>query len=134
MIVVAIIGILAAVAIPSYKDYVARSKWAAALAEVAPAKVGYDVAVQDGLTPVIPAAGASAAAGEESVGVQASNTNTDIALDAAAGTITATIKNGPPDVAGKTIIWTRDATTGAWTCATTALQKYVGAVAICTGT
>ena len=39
MIVVAIIGILAAIAIPSYQDYVAKSKWAAALDEVAPAKI-----------------------------------------------------------------------------------------------
>ncbi|KAK0358368.1 hypothetical protein LTR94_035736, partial [Friedmanniomyces endolithicus] len=34
MIVVAIIGILAAVAIPAYQNYVAKSKFSAALAEV----------------------------------------------------------------------------------------------------
>ncbi len=34
MIVVAIIGILAAVALPAYQDYTTRSKWAANLAEV----------------------------------------------------------------------------------------------------
>ena len=33
MIVVAIIGILAAVAIPQYQDYVTRSRWASAIAE-----------------------------------------------------------------------------------------------------
>ena len=52
MIVVAIIGILAAVAIPAYQDYVAKSKFAAALAEVAPVKTGIEVAVNDGKTPV----------------------------------------------------------------------------------
>ncbi len=34
MIVVAIIGILAAVALPAYQDYTTRAKWAANLAEV----------------------------------------------------------------------------------------------------
>ena len=53
MIVVAIIGILAAVAIPAYQDYVAKSKFAAALAEVSPAKTGYEVALNDGLVPAL---------------------------------------------------------------------------------
>ena len=35
MIVVAIIGILAAIAIPQYQDYVTRSRWATAITEIA---------------------------------------------------------------------------------------------------
>ncbi|MBP0620225.1 pilin [Cupriavidus consociatus] len=38
MIVVAIIGILAAIAIPQYQDYVTRSRWSSPLSEVAPLK------------------------------------------------------------------------------------------------
>ena len=62
MIVVAIIGILAAIAIPAYQDYVAKSKWTSALAEVAPGKTGFDVALNDGLTPVTSGTPAAAAA------------------------------------------------------------------------
>lgn len=40
MIVVAIIGILAAIAIPQYKDYVIRAKWQDTLQAVADLKIG----------------------------------------------------------------------------------------------
>lgn len=40
MIVVAIIGILAAIAIPAYTDYITRSKWADTVSAVASAKTG----------------------------------------------------------------------------------------------
>ena len=135
MIVVAIIGILAAVAIPAYQDYVAKSKFAAALAEVSPAKTGFEVALNDGLTPVIPAAGASPGTGEAAIGVQLSNGNSTIAVTTAttAGVITATIVGGSAQVATKTITLTRDATTGKWTCATTVVQKLVGPTSTCVG-
>jgi type IV pilus assembly protein PilA len=135
MIVVAIIGILAAVAIPAYQDYVAKSKFSAALAEVSPAKTGFEVALNDGLTPVIPAAGATPGDGEAAVGVQAANGNStiEVTTPTAAGVITATIVGGSGQVATKTITLTRDESTGKWTCATTVEQKLVGPVSTCTG-
>ena len=47
MIVVAIIGILAAVAIPQYKDYVSRSKWAGAVTEIGSLKKQIGICMQE---------------------------------------------------------------------------------------
>ena len=48
MIVVAIIGILSAVAIPQYQNYVARTQIIAALAEINGAKPRYELIMNDG--------------------------------------------------------------------------------------
>ena len=48
MIVVAIIGILAAVAIPAYQDYIAKGKAAAAYADISAGKTGYEMAYVEG--------------------------------------------------------------------------------------
>jgi type IV pilus assembly protein PilA len=130
MIVVAIIGILAAVAIPAYQDYVAKSKFAAALAEVAPVKTGIEVAVNDGKTPVFGTV--TTPATEAATGVQATNPNTTVAFnpafDATATTnvVEATIVGGSAAVAGKKITLTRTSATGQWACTTTVEQKLAG--------
>ncbi len=49
MIVVAIIGILAAVAIPAYQDYIAKSKGTTGYADIAAGKTGYELAVVEGM-------------------------------------------------------------------------------------
>ena len=67
MIVIAIIGILAAVAIPAYQDYIAKSKATAAYADIAAGKTGYELAVVEGSastpTEYLAKAGLSAATG-----------------------------------------------------------------------
>lgn len=50
MIVVAIIGILAAVAIPAYQDYIAKAKATAAYADISGGKTSYEMAVVEGKT------------------------------------------------------------------------------------
>jgi type IV pilus assembly protein PilA len=50
MIVVAIIGILAAIAIPSYKDYTVRAKVSQAIADLAPQKIKVGLNYDDGAT------------------------------------------------------------------------------------
>ncbi len=51
MIVIAIIGILAAIAIPQYQSYVAQSQVAGGLSEIAGGKTGYEVLVNKGRQP-----------------------------------------------------------------------------------
>ena len=122
MIVVAIIGILAAVALPAYQDYTAKSQIAAGLAEITPGKVNVETRLTDGL--------ATAAATD--IGLKAATQRcTTIAATIAAtgaGTLVCTLE-GNPMVKGKTVTWTRTAddpatgTTGAWSCATNAVAK-----------
>ena len=47
MITVAIIGVLSAIALPAYQDYVAKANVAAGLAEITPGKVSFEVAVNE---------------------------------------------------------------------------------------
>jgi len=114
MIVVAIIGILAAIALPAYQDYTIKSQATAALAEATGGKVGFELAVADGATPSLTAADAGF------IGI-ADSTVCDITTTFIAGTgqgeIECKVGKGPPQVKDNTITWRR-ATTGAWTCHT----------------
>ncbi len=125
MIVVAIIGILAAVAIPAYQNYVAKSKFGAALAEIAAAKIIADAALLDNTKP------------DDSVlKLKQATTNCLTAKSDAADasgllTIVCKINGGPNSVATKTITLSRVAdsnslTGGQWSCTTTVEQKYIG--------
>jgi type IV pilus assembly protein PilA len=107
MIVVAIIGILAAVAIPQYQNYVAKSKFTASLSEVAAGKTGFETQMADGVAIDKP----------ETVGLAAAATPTsNCTFGASATTLTCKIVNGPATVKDKTITLTRAADTGIWTC------------------
>ncbi len=105
MIVVAIIGILAAVALPAYSEYQASSKVSAGLAEISGGKTGFEIALNSGKTGLT----------LDDAGLQASTGN--CAITVTDNTITCTIKNAPTQVNGKTITWTRNTTSGAWSCA-----------------
>ena len=102
MIVVAIIGILASVAIPGYFNYVARSKFAAALAEVSGGKSGFDVTVNDGITP----------SRASDIGLQASSTNCNVTVTSS--TIKCMIKGGTGDMTNASILLARD--DSGWSC------------------
>ena len=53
MIVVAIIGILAALAIPAYQDYISKTQVTRVVGELAAGKTGVDAAIFDGKKPTI---------------------------------------------------------------------------------
>jgi len=124
MIVVAIIGILAAVAIPAYQDYTAKSKFGAALAEVSAGKVGFDAKLNDGETIAAPEDAGLAAAAKPTA---------NCTFGATAATLTCKIVAGPASVKEKTITLTRDATTGAWSCGADVVQKLIGPEGVCKG-
>ena len=63
MIVVAIIGILAAVAIPAYQDYIAKAKGTAALADITGGKTQYELLATDGTTQTVALVGLPAVTG-----------------------------------------------------------------------
>jgi type IV pilus assembly protein PilA len=128
MIVVAIIGILAAVAIPAYQDYVAKSKLAAGLAEVSAGKVGIDTLMND--KPDATVAEVMGAAGVPATTASCGNAAT--AATAGATSLTCTINSGPASVKDKTITLSRAGDTGVWTCATTAASKFFAAN-VCVG-
>lgn len=112
MIVVAIIGILAAVAIPAYSDYQAKSKVAAGLAEISGGKTAFELKLGEGETITAPL----------DVGLQATTGNCTITVTDS--TIVCAIINAPTQVNAETITWTRDATTGQWSCAFSGAAKY----------
>lgn len=109
MIVVAIIGILAAVALPAYSDYQASSKLTAGLAEITGAKTEFEIKKNNGET-------ITDISDLKSI---KSTTTKNCTITATATTIVCTIVNAPSQVNNAKITWSRDAATGAWSCATT---------------
>ena len=108
MIVVAIIGILAAIALPAYSDYQASSKLTAGLAEITGAKTEFEIKKNNGET-------ITGIADLKSIKETSTQNCT---ITATADSIVCTIVKAPSQVIGATITWTRTDATGAWDCVT----------------
>ena len=128
MIVVAIIGILAAVAIPAYQDYITRAKLAKVAGAVDPIKIAIaDYAQNNGLTTVPAASSATAVTGWSSLGLNNASLTAEtsaITITATTGVITATLQNISTGLNGQTVTWSPGLATGGtamtWTVGTSA--------------
>ena len=144
MIVVAIIGILAAIAIPQYQTFIAKSQVNRVMGESGAIKTAIDVCIYDSKTTVVPGnpadtlecnlgatpsnlqTGGNIAAPVPNMGVPAltspSLTTFPITMTAQFGNSAAVALTSNPAI--QTIVWSRN-NTGAWTCASTGVNpKY----------
>ena len=134
MIVVAIIGILAAVAIPQYQNYIASSQVTRVMQETGAVKTAVEACINDGRLALgvgagqcdPGATGSNLIAGASQVGATLpTGTGVPQLPDplTATSTIVATFGNNAAAVlqgaTPSTLTWTRTAA-GTWTCATTA--------------
>ncbi len=128
MIVVAIIGILAAVALPAYQDYIARAQTAVALADITPAKINAEDKVSGGVgtvTTVVTDLGIIAATS------RCDNTS-KLSVDGEASILCTINQTSNASVRGKIIAWKRTADTttagataqGVWSCTTNVDAKH----------
>lgn len=143
MIVVAIIGILAAIAIPQYQNYIAKSQVSRAVAELGSIKTAFEDCLNNGKTVVgacdlgytgssimsltAPAVTTAGTAPTTAV----TNTVALTSTGTIAGTFAGSASTALTDNTAKTVTWTRSAL-GSWSCATTADTKY--APSSCTAT
>jgi type IV pilus assembly protein PilA len=119
MIVVAIIGILAAVAIPQYQNYIAKSQVSRVMGELGALRTSVETCVLDGKTT------AQCELGDTPSNLLTAAPTLVIGAAGADTTITGTFgQNAAQAIATKKLEWTRTPLTGAWTCATTVDPKY----------
>lgn len=136
MIVVAIIGILAAIALPLYQNYIASSQVTRAMGEAGSLKTVVETCMLNGRTTVGSAAGncqvgatgstilTGKAQSGETIAAGTGAPQVDIKGTANTATITATFGNSAAAALNnKTVTWSRDAAS-TWTCETTADAKY----------
>ncbi|MGP5407151.1 pilin [Psychrobacter celer] len=131
MIVVAIIGILAAIAIPQYQNYIAKSQVSRVMSELGGLKTAVETCYLDGKTTdcelgVVQSdllgtlAGVTAADDIAGLAVEIG----DEATDDPSATIVGTFgNNAATTLQPETLTWSRDAA-GTWVCYTTVAAKY----------
>jgi type IV pilus assembly protein PilA len=116
MIVVAIIGILAAVAIPAYQNYIAKSKATAALADITGGKTQYELLATEGTVQTVTNVGLPATTGNCSTIEVASGTG------AVTGALKCTVRD--PGRLGTAVVIQYDRTAdGLYKCTTSGITN-----------
>ncbi|MBY6191409.1 pilin [Microbulbifer agarilyticus] len=122
MIVVAIIGILAAVAIPQYQNYISKSQVSRVMGEVGALRTVTETCMMDGLADTACDFGwndSNLLGATLQTGLTAT-----IDLTANTASLAATFGgNSAASINGKGLTWNRDAN-GTWSCSTTVDTKY----------
>jgi type IV pilus assembly protein PilA len=123
MIVVAIIAILAAIAIPQYQTYVAQSQMTAALGEVSPGRTAYETLVNQGTTD------GTVYANPDNLGLSSptsrcSSITAETPVDGA-GSITCVLQGSTVIQGGH--LWLYRSVAGQWSCVSDVDPKYLPA-------
>ena len=108
------VGVLAAVALITFQDYVSRAQLAAAMAEISPGKQRIDTRLTDGLEAPLTQAISVGLSSSQRCQIQVGATTAGFAL------IRCTL-NGSAIVSGRALQWVRDPESipaGAWRCET----------------
>jgi type IV pilus assembly protein PilA len=113
MIVISIIGILAAIAIPAYLDYSGKSRVTAALAEIRPSVTHYEIMLNDA-RPAAEFTLANLNMLSETANCSAINVTQPLADGSAPAAISCVLK-GNPLINGKIVRYDRNAD-GKWQC------------------
>ncbi len=129
MLVVAIVGILATIALPAYQDFVARAQVTAGLADISGAKVTIEDKVSQGIdTAEITAYSGNTDAVLRALSLQGATTSrcseiVSAIAQSGASSITCTLIGGAL-TNGKKIRWSRTAgLPGIWTCETSVVDR-----------
>lgn len=114
MIVIAIIGILAAVAVPQYQDYISKAQITRALGEIASLKTSFETDLMEGTTPST----TPSAHGFTTSNLMAGGVPVIVAANAlGVVSITATLSGDVSAAINGTTIALSRALDGIWTCA-----------------
>ena len=127
MVVVAIIAILAAIAIPAYQNYIARAQVVRVFGETSSVKTAVEDCVDRGISKIASCENfPSAANGQPPSDLLAGGYPKSISMGGTASFSATFGGSSAPSVTGATMTWTRSAQ-GGWTCAITGTPAGWGA-------